>query len=202
MSNTRPNIVYILADDMGYGDVGCYNPQSKIPTPYMDRLAREGMRFTDAHSPSAVCTPTRYGVLTGRYCWRTELKSHVLFNYELPLIEPERMTVASLLKRCGYHTGCFGKWHLGLGWGVKDGEVFDFDLPLPWPGGSPDPVEEDKIDFSKPIAGDPLSLGLTGFTVHRVARRHSRLIVLSIRIRRWVFRVCKSPLRWRVVGAV
>ena len=163
MSNTRPNIVYILADDMGYGDVGCYNPQSKIPTPYMDRLAREGMRFTDAHSPSAVCTPTRYGVLTGRYCWRTELKSHVLFNYELPLIEPERMTVASLLKRCGYHTGCFGKWHLGLGWGVKDGEVFDFDLPLPWPGGSPDPVEEDKIDFSKPIAGGPVELGFDRF---------------------------------------
>ena len=164
MSNTRPNIVYILADDMGYGDVGCYNPQSKIPTPYMDRwLACEGMRFTDAHSPSAVCTPTRYGILTGRYCWRTELKAHVLFNYELPLIEPERMTVASLLKKCGYHTGCFGKWHLGLGWDVKDGEVFDFDRPLPWPGGAPDPVEEDKIDFSKPIAGGPIELGFDRF---------------------------------------
>ena len=116
MRNTRPNIVYILADDMGYGDVGCYNPQSKIPTPYMDRLAREGMRFTDAHSPSAVCTPTRYGILTGRYCWRTELKAHVLFNYELPLIEPERLTVASLLKTCGYHTGCF--WQVAFGFGL------------------------------------------------------------------------------------
>jgi len=70
----RPNIVFIMADDMGYGDVGCYNPESKIPTPNMDRLAKEGMRFTDAHSPSAVCTPTRYGILTGRYCWRTRLK--------------------------------------------------------------------------------------------------------------------------------
>ena len=116
MPNTRPNIVYILADDMGYGDVGCYNPQSKIPTPYMDRLAREGMRFTDAHSPSAVCTPTRYGILTGRYCWRTELKSHVLFNYEWPLIEPERVTVASLLKKMWISHGMF--WQVAFGTGL------------------------------------------------------------------------------------
>ena len=119
MPRKRPNIIFILADDMGYGDVGCYNPQSKIPTPNMDKLANEGIRFTDMHSPSAVCTPTRYGILTGQYCWRTALKEHVLFNYELPLIPPERTTVASMLRKHGYHTACIGKWHLGLGWGVK-----------------------------------------------------------------------------------
>ena len=111
-----PNIVLILCDDLGYGDVGVYFKDSKIPTPHMDRLAREGMRFTDAHSPSSVCTPTRYGVLTGRYCWRTLLKSGVGNGYSPALIEPGRETIASLLKgRKGYRTGGFGKWHLGLG---------------------------------------------------------------------------------------
>ena len=98
----RPNILFIMADDMGYGDVGCYNPQSKIPTPNMDRLAREGVRFSDAHSPAAVCTPTRYGVLTGRYCWRSPLKRSVLFGYEEPLIEAQRLTAASMLKSIGF----------------------------------------------------------------------------------------------------
>jgi arylsulfatase A-like enzyme len=111
-----PNIVLILCDDLGYGDVGAYYPEAKIPTPNMDRLAREGMRFTDAHSPSSVCTPTRYGVLTGRYCWRTRLKNGVGNGYSPALIEPGRETIASLLKRTkGYRTGGFGKWHLGLG---------------------------------------------------------------------------------------
>jgi len=96
---THPNIVFIMADDMGYGDVGCYNPESKIPTPNIDRLAKQGVRFTDAHSPSAVCTPTRYGVLTGRYCWRTWLKSGVVGGYTNPLIEPSRTTVGSLLQK-------------------------------------------------------------------------------------------------------
>mgnify|MGYP003317111428 CR=1 FL=1 len=103
----------ILADDMGYGDVGCYNPLSKIPTPNMDLLANQGMCFTNAHSPSAVCTPTRYGLMTGRYCWRSNLKEGVLYNYELPLIEPDRATLPSMLREKGYHTGCIGKWHLG-----------------------------------------------------------------------------------------
>ena len=85
-----PNIVFILADDMGYGDVRTLNPRSTIPTPNLDRLAGEGMTFTDAHTPSAVCTPTRYGLLTGRYCWRTRLKSGVLNGYGQPLIEPGR----------------------------------------------------------------------------------------------------------------
>jgi arylsulfatase A-like enzyme len=122
----KPNIVFIMADDMGYGDLGCYNSNSKIPTPNMDRLAAEGMRFTDAHSPSAVCTPTRYGVLTGRYCWRTRLKSGVLNGYSPALIDTNRLTVSSMLKQHGYSTACIGKWHLGLGGGKKT----DFDKPL------------------------------------------------------------------------
>ncbi len=122
----KPNIVFIMADDMGYGDLGCYNEKSKIPTPNMDSLAAEGIRFTDAHSPSAVCTPTRYGVLTGRYCWRSRLKNGVLNGYSPALIDNERMTVASLLKQHGYTTVCLGKWHLGMGNDKKT----DFDKPL------------------------------------------------------------------------
>lgn len=159
----KPNIIFIMADDMGYGDVGCFNPQSKIPTPNMDRLASEGICFTDVHSPSAVCTPSRYGVLTGRYCWRTSLKNGVLYNYEPPLIEPDRMTVASLLKQSGYRTACIGKWHLGLRWRAKEGEHFDFDRPLPWPGGSLPREEEEKIDFTKPVTGGPRELGFDYF---------------------------------------
>lgn len=111
----RPNIVYILADDLGYGDPGCYG--GKIPTPHMDRLAKEGLRFTDAHSGSSVCSPTRYGILTGRYAWRTEwMKQGVLAGFDPPLIESGRLTVAELLRRHGYVTACIGKWHLGFAW--------------------------------------------------------------------------------------
>jgi arylsulfatase A-like enzyme len=110
-----PNIVVILADDLGIGDLGCYNKQSKIPTPNMNRLAAQGMRFTDAHSPSGVCSPTRYALLTGRYAWRTSLKRGVLQGYDPLMIEDGRMTLASLLRRHGYVTACVGKWHLGLG---------------------------------------------------------------------------------------
>jgi arylsulfatase A-like enzyme len=104
-----------MADDLGIGDPRCYNAESKIPTPHIDRLAVEGMRFTDAHSPSAVCTPTRYGLLTGRYCWRGSLKRSVLLGYSPMLIEQGRPTVASFLKGQGYTTAAIGKWHLGLG---------------------------------------------------------------------------------------
>ena len=94
----RPNVVVILADDLGYGDLHCYNAQSKIATPHLDRLAAGGARFIDAHTPSSVCTPTRYGLLTGRYAWRTRLKNGVLDGFSPPLIEPGRTTIASLLK--------------------------------------------------------------------------------------------------------
>lgn len=125
----QPNIVFILADDLGYGDVQPLNPQSKIATPNFNRLAKEGMTFTDAHSPSAVCTPTRYATLTGRYCWRSSLKRGVLNGYGRPLIEADRPTVASHLQTAGYRTACVGKWHLGLGF-VKKGDAYDWSAPL------------------------------------------------------------------------
>jgi len=112
---SKPNIVLILADDMGYGDIKTYNPNGKIPTPNLDTLAQSGMRFTDAHSPSAVCTPTRYALLTGRYAWRSELKRGVLWGHSPLLIENGRETIASVLKQAGYKTAGFGKWHLGIG---------------------------------------------------------------------------------------
>jgi len=113
-SALKPNIIYILADDLGYGDVNILNPNGKIKTPELDKLAAEGMRFTDAHSGSSVCTPTRYGILTGRYAWRTRLQTGVLSGKSEPdLITGDRLTVAALLKKNGYKTACIGKWHLG-----------------------------------------------------------------------------------------
>ena len=121
-----PNIVLIMADDMGMGDLGAYNPESKTATPNLDKLASEGAMFTDVHTPSAVCTPTRYGLLTGRYAWRSRLKSGVLWGYSPYLIEPGRSTLASMLKKSGYTTSGVGKWHLGLG----DAEKTDYTQPL------------------------------------------------------------------------
>ena len=116
-----PNIVYILADDLGYGDVHALNPErGKIATPQLDRLAKQGMTFVDAHSGSSVCTPTRYGLLTGRYAWRSRLQSGVLGDYVEPLIAADRLTVPGLLKQHGYHTAIIGKWHLG--YTVEGGE--------------------------------------------------------------------------------
>ena len=141
---TQPNIVFILADDMGYGDLGCYNPDSKIPTPNMDKLASQGMRFTDAHSPSAVCSPTRYGVLTGRYAWRSRLKKGVLWGYATSLIEDGRTTVASTLKQHGYTTGCVGKWHLGF----QNGDPVD---------------RENQVDYNQLLQPGPVTLGFDYF---------------------------------------
>ncbi|MFX0020125.1 MAG: arylsulfatase [Promethearchaeota archaeon] len=146
-----PNIIFILADDLGYGDLGCYGSE-KIPTPNIDKIASEGIRFTDAHSSSAVCTPSRYSILTGRYCWRTKLKRSVLWGYSFPLIEPERPTIATLLKKRGYSTAAIGKWHVGLKWPTQKYQ------PLNNPNDSnPD------IDYSKPIKGGPTSLGFDYF---------------------------------------
>lgn len=153
-----PNIVLILADDMGYGDPTCYNAASKIPTPNIDRIAKRGVRFKDAHTPSSVCTPTRYTLLTGRYCWRTRLKSSVLDGFSPPLIDPEQPTIASLLKQHGYATACIGKWHLGMQWTRKDGSLEDQDR---WSQRGFRPG--DNIDFSVPVTAGPLTAGFDSF---------------------------------------
>ncbi|MFW6371141.1 MAG: sulfatase family protein [Bacteroidota bacterium] len=147
----HPNIIFILADDLGYGDLRCYNPNSKIPTPNLDMLAMKGMRFTDAHSPSALCTPTRYSIMTGKYCWRTELKSGVLLPYDKPLIHPGETTLASLLNKNGYSTAAIGKWHLGWDWPTKEGFPENWELRGNMDGKG--------IDFSKVIHGGPVDLG-------------------------------------------
>ena len=126
----KPNVIYILADDLGYGDVSSYNPEGKFHTPAIDSLASEGVRFTNAHSTSGVSTPSRYSILTGRYNWRTKMQKGVLWSYDLPLIDKERQTVASMMRDNGYVTGTVGKWHLGLGW-VRDSlNVIDHNAKL------------------------------------------------------------------------
>lgn len=123
--NEKPNVVFILSDDMGYGDLSCYGAKN-FKTPACDRLANEGMRFTDAHSPSAVCTPTRYSILTGRYAWRSWLKNWVLQEGHPLLIDTDRLTMGKIFQQAGYHTGCIGKWHLG--WGEKTGTDFSGEV--------------------------------------------------------------------------
>ena len=126
----EPNVVVILADDLGFGDVAALNPESRIPTPNLDALASQGMTFVDAHTPSSVCTPTRYGLLTGRYAWRTRLKRGVLNGYGEPLLAPDRATIGSFLRDRGYRTGIVGKWHLGLGFAKTASGEFDFEEPV------------------------------------------------------------------------
>lgn len=155
-----PNIVFILADDMGYGDVSCYNSESKIATPAIDKIAAEGIRFTDAHSPAALCTPTRYGFLTGRYCWKTRLKQWVILGYdEKPLIEKDQPTLGSLLQQKGYATACIGKWHLGMNWQTKNGYVIQDDKDEWQTENSILKENERNIDFTKPTSGGPNDLG-------------------------------------------
>lgn len=141
---TRPNIVYILADDMGYGDLSCLNENSKIHTVHLDQIAAEGLICRDAHATSAVCTPSRYSILTGRYNWRSALKQGVTWGYSAPLLEPGRMTVAAFLQQQGYYTGCIGKWHLGWHW-AKEGP------------------EPEAVDFRQPITAGPTTVGFDYF---------------------------------------
>ncbi|WP_026955104.1 sulfatase family protein [Algoriphagus vanfongensis] len=147
----KTNVIIVLADDLGYGDIGAFNPDSKIPTPHIDQLASEGMRFTDAHTPSAVCTPTRYGLLTGRYNWRSRLKSGVLTGKSEALIEDERTTIADVMKSAGYQTAFIGKWHLGWNWGLVDGDSLR--------GEGWDARDFDQLDFGKPVTHTPNDLG-------------------------------------------
>ncbi|GAB5555253.1 MAG: arylsulfatase [Saprospiraceae bacterium] len=146
-----PNIIVILLDDLGYGDFSIYAEANKIKTPHIDQIAKEGIYFTDAHTPSSVCTPTRYGLLTGRYNWRSRLKNGVLTGKSKALIPNDRTTIASILQSSGYHTAFIGKWHLGWDWALRakqdtTGEGWnssDFDF----------------IDFAKPVTNTPNDLG-------------------------------------------
>lgn len=133
LADGRPNIVVIYADDLGYGDVSCYNPDGKIPTPHIDKLASQGMRFTDGHSSSGVCTPSRYTLLTGRYHWRSRLQRGIVGLWGAPLIAKDRLTVAGMLRSRGYQTAAIGKWHLGWDWPRK-GKAIDFTQAI---GGGP-----------------------------------------------------------------
>jgi arylsulfatase A-like enzyme len=158
---STPNIVYILADDLGYGDVAAYNPDSKIKTPNIDRLLSQGMHFTDAHSPSSVCTPTRYGILTGRYCWRSRLPQGVLRGYGRALLETGTTTVADLLQEHSYTTGIVGKWHLGLDWVIRQ-EYRDSINPQTASissGGLVQEMNPDWLDFTQPPTDGPLTHG-------------------------------------------
>ena len=151
-----PHIIYILADDLGYGDLTCLNSESKIPTPNLDRISNNGVYFTDFHTNAAVCTPTRYGILTGRYAFRTRLKEGVIWGYSPPLISQTRITVPSFLRDNGYITACIGKWHLGLNWVKKDPNREIKDLP----GNFRYPEQfEDNVDYNKPVKGGAVDHG-------------------------------------------
>ena len=146
----KPNIVIILADDFGVGDIQTHYPNNKIPTPHLDKFVQQGMSFTDAHSGSAVCTPTRYGLLTGRYAWRTQLQEWVIACYEPPLIDADRLTLPRYLKQFGYQTACIGKWHLGFNW---SGEQSERKVE------ARNALKNEEWDFSKPILEGPIERG-------------------------------------------
>ncbi len=149
-----PNIIVILADDFGMGDIQSHYPANKIKTPHLDKLVREGISFTDAHSPSAVCSPTRYGLLTGRYAWRSRLQEWVVAAYEPPLIDRDRPTLPGFLREHGYHTSCIGKWHLGWEWpGPQKSRMTE----------APNGQKNLEWHFTKPIAGGPIARGFDYF---------------------------------------
>lgn len=148
-----PNVIFILADDMGYGDVRGLNPDSGTPTINLDLLLKQGMHFTDAHANAAVCTPTRYGLLTGRYAFRTRLKSGVLVGYDPPLLAPDRLTLGGLFSKVNYHTAAIGKWHLGLDWPKKN-----LDQPLLVGDQWSNPGTEN-VDYGGHIGGGPAERG-------------------------------------------
>lgn len=158
----KPNIVIIYADDMGYGDISCQNPESKIATPNLDRLASQGMRFTDAHSASGVSSPSRYSLLTGRYHWRGYLTNGIVSQWGDPAIEKDRMTIASMLKQEGYYCACIGKWHLGEIWPFKTGLGQDDPTKHEWTASSMNDKENwspDAFDWNLPIKEGPTTKG-------------------------------------------
>lgn len=165
----KPNIILLFADDLGYGDISCLNENSKLNTPNIDRLASEGMICADAHASSALCTPSRYALLTGRYNWRSRLKSVVMSGHAQPLIEDGRLSLGSMFKKAGYQTGIVGKWHLGMNWeespepnpllaDTGTESVEDDRLPAP-PGVDGDGPSLDRLDFTRPIKNGPWDFG-------------------------------------------
>ena len=152
-SPALPNILFILADDLGYGDVACYNPDSKIPTPNLDKFAMEGMRFTDAHSPSTVCSPTRYSIMTGRMAFRTGMRG-VFAGVRGPcLIKEDRLTLPQMLRNKGYATACFGKWHIGMSFFNKEGDTIK-DASI---------KGVQQIDYTRTIPDGPIHRGFDQF---------------------------------------
>lgn len=141
------NIIFIMADDLGYGDVRSFTPASKIPTPNIDRLASQGLSFRNAHAPAAVCTPTRYSFLTGRYSWRSDRKEGVTWVWEGPMIDSGRFTIGEMLRNRGYHTACIGKWHLGVDWPTTDG------LPATLQN------QGKNVDYDQPVKNGPVDRG-------------------------------------------
>lgn len=170
---SRPNVIVILADDLGWGDVSCYHAASKVRTQSIDALAATGMRMLNAYTPASVCSPTRYGLLTGRYPWRTWHREGVLYEYDPSLIRPGRMTLGSLHQQLGYATAVFGKWHVGLDWQPLPGDPGD------WTTGQPVRYADRakiaaRIDFTRPIQFGPRDLGFDRFfgTVHQGIDTH------------------------------
>jgi arylsulfatase A-like enzyme len=155
MARETPNVVLILADDMGVGDISALYETSKIKTQHLDQLAKDGMIFRDAHSGASVCTPTRYGLLTGRYAWRTALKEKVVHGYSPCIVEKNRMTLAHLFKEQGYKTAMIGKWHLGMDWSTKAGQSIHAKDDIG--------VAEAKVDFHKDIQHGPVQVGFDHF---------------------------------------
>lgn len=142
-----PNIIFIMADDLGYGDVQSLTPTSKIPTPNINKLAAQGLSFRNAHASASVCTPSRYSFLTGRYSWRSERKEGVTWVWERPMIDSSRFTIGEMLKEQGYHTACIGKWHLGVDWPTTDGHPASLKN------------NGKNVDYEKPIRNGPVNRG-------------------------------------------
>ena len=156
IAQEKPNIVFILADDMGYGDISGLNLFSRTKTPAIDKIIGNGITFTEAHASASVCTPSRYGLLTGRYAFRSIDAANGIGGFTKPVIEPERETLASVLKKAGYTTACIGKWHLGVGWQTKDGNEPNFDAKTGY----------SNVDFSKKVTGSPNDYGFDYSFIH------------------------------------
>ena len=164
----QPNIVFILADDLGFGDLACYNEKAKVKTPHLDRLAKQGMRFSDAHSPSTVCTPSRYSLLTGRMCFRTGYRGVFTGVGGPALIKAGRLTLGEMLRRRGYKTACIGKWHIGMTFLTKDGSPahkakVSRKTAKDWREGGPALRRVQLVDWSKPIPDGPIHRGFDRF---------------------------------------